>query len=50
MEKNADLKTVKGLGRRYAWGALIQTEVEQQKLFEVCDVEDKELPCGCYDG
>ncbi len=44
MEKGADLKVIKGLGRNFAWSDVIK----QQDAFgyEV----PPELACGCYDG
>jgi len=47
MEKNADLHTIKGLGRSYSWGDLIASDQAQQKL--ILD-NTQEIPCGCYDG
>ncbi len=44
MEKGADLQTVKGLGRNFAWGDLIK----QQDAFGY--ELPPELACGCYDG
>jgi hypothetical protein len=43
MERNADLTTVKGLGRSYSWESLIATDDMFQENFI-------ELDCGCYDG
>lgn len=48
MEKQADLTTIKGLGRRFAWGDLLANDEAQGRLFP--DEEPPELPCGCYDG
>lgn len=48
MEDMADLKTVKGLGRNYAWRNLIKNDEDQIKLFPADDAP--ETPCGCYDG
>ncbi len=44
MEANADLHTIKGLGRNFSWRALVQFREAQIDLFTV------EQPCGCYDG
>lgn len=44
MERGADLRTVKGLGRRFAWSELIR-----QKDMLGFDLPP-ELACGCYDG
>jgi len=47
MERNAELITVKGLGRSWSWSDFVRAEESQQKLF----LEDqREIPCGCYDG
>lgn len=47
MERNAELTTVKGLGRSWSWADFVKAEEAQQKLF----LEDqREIPCGCYDG
>ena len=47
MEANADLISIKGLGRRWSWRDLIASDAAQDKLFtEVAG----EMPCGCYDG
>jgi len=43
MERNADLTTVKGLGRSYSWESLIATDDMFQENYI-------ELACGCYDG
>lgn len=45
LEANADLDTVKGLGRRFAWSEV----VEQGDLFNDFG-RDWDLPCGCFDG
>lgn len=43
MEENAELSTIKGLGRNFAWGNLVkQTEFAFEAIGE--------MPCGCYDG
>jgi len=44
MEANAQLTTVKGLGRRFAWADLIKSAEDQANLFP------PEIDCGCYDG
>ena len=47
MERNADLKTVRGLGRRFSWEKFVESDRAQQRLFPEAD----ELPCGtCFDG
>lgn len=46
MEKNADLTTIAGLGRRFSWGDLIKSDNAQEGF----DFQRLETPCGCYDG
>lgn len=46
MEENAELTTMKGLGRSFAWGDLIR----QGELFEDGYNSTPEMVCGCYDG
>jgi hypothetical protein len=48
MEANAELTTVKGLGRHWSWDNLLKLNKEQMSLF--CDSGTPEEPCGCYDG
>lgn len=43
MERNADLTSIKGLGRNYRWEDVIATD----DMFENNFIE---LACGCYDG
>lgn len=46
MERNADLDTVKGLGRAFSWEAFLSADERQGRLFpEVIDE-----PCMCFDG
>lgn len=47
MERNAELTTVKGLGRNFAWGDLYAADDAQGKLFGESNIE---MDCGCYDG
>jgi hypothetical protein len=47
MEKNAELTSVKGLGRRFAWKDFIHAENQQAQMFPESGVE---VDCGCYDG
>lgn len=47
MEKNAELTSIKGLGRTFAWGDLYAADDGQSKLFPESHVE---IDCGCYDG
>jgi len=45
MEANAELTSVKGLGRRFAWSDLL----DQAEMFD--DFHNvPEMTCGCYDG
>lgn len=46
LEDNAELHTIKGLGRRWAWAELVKADRAQLKLFPNYDEE----PCECYDG
>ena len=48
MENNAQLTSVKGLGRNYAWGDFLKNEADQMRLWP--EYESPEIPCGCYDG
>lgn len=50
MEENAahNLQTVKGLGRRWSWKALIENNEAQGKLWGDDGADD--IPCSCYDG
>jgi hypothetical protein len=47
MEQGAELITVKGLGRSFAWGDLYAADDAQDKLFPESPIE---IDCGCYDG
>jgi len=49
MEANADLTTIKGLGRDYSWTDLLKFDEAQTKMFDD-DFSTAEVPCGCYDG
>jgi len=44
IESNAELTTIKGLGRRFAWSDLLR----QTPMFN--DMYESSMPCGCYDG
>lgn len=46
MEKNANLTSIKGLGRSFAWSDLIKFSEAQFEMFP----HTLESPCGCYDG
>lgn len=46
MEANAELTSIKGLGRRFNWADFIAKEDAQQEMF--CTAV--EIDCGCYDG
>lgn len=48
MEGNADLTSVRGLGRRFSWAEFIRSDEAQMKMFD--DHSQPEIPCGCYDG
>lgn len=48
MEENAELTSVKGLGRSFSWKEFLANEAGQCRLFP--DHEVPEVPCGCYDG
>lgn len=48
MEQNADLTTVKGLGRHWSWEFLVKADADQMRLFS--DAGTPEIACGCYDG
>ena len=45
MEANAELKTVKGLGRRFNWGEFLAAEDPQGRAFP----EGPDEPCMCID-
>lgn len=47
MEKNAELTSIKGLGRSFAWGDLYEADDRQSKMFPETRIEQD---CGCYDG
>ena len=47
MEINADLHTIKGLGRNYSWRELVAANTAQSVLFPESGVS---VDCGCYDG
>ena len=46
MEANADLTTIKGLGRNFAWAAIVKAHRDQLDMFS----EPPEMLCACYDG
>ena len=48
MEANAELTSVKGLGRSWNWGDYI-TKMTEEERARVRD-NPQEVPCGCYDG
>ena len=48
MEENAELTTVKGLGRHWAWKDLVNQDAAQMRLFS--DAGTPEIDCACYDG
>ncbi|MDE9432754.1 phosphoadenosine phosphosulfate reductase [Xenorhabdus bovienii] len=45
MEQSADLKQIKGLGRRWNWGNFLNNPDGYDR-----DELDHDMPCGCYDG
>jgi hypothetical protein len=47
MEAQANLTSVKGLGRSFSWAEFLQATDAQQQLFSDAG---KEMDCGCYDG
>lgn len=47
MEDQADLHSIKGLGRNFSWRDLVNADQAQLRLFE--EIWD-DMPCGCYDG
>jgi hypothetical protein len=50
MEGNAELTTIKGLGRNFSWRELVKWDADQFKLFDN-QYRDflRDQPCGCYD-
>jgi len=44
MEDNAELTSVKGLGRRFSWRILLHGDSRQERLFP------PEIACECFDG
>ena len=48
MEANAELTTIKGLGRDYSWTELLKFDDAQTKLFD-SDWSTAEVPCGCME-
>ena len=49
MERNANLTTIKGLGRDYSWEEMVKFKNAQMELLDQ-DWSTAEVPCGCYDG
>lgn len=47
LEANAELTSIKGLGRNYAWADLISFSDSQIDMFSDTG---KDMACGCYDG
>lgn len=47
IERNAELVTIKGLGRRFSWEQYVNTDKAQDFLFEELEYDE---PCECYDG
>jgi hypothetical protein len=46
MEQNAELTSIKGLGRNYSWTELINYQDSQIDMFRTL----QETPCECFDG
>lgn len=46
MEAAAELTSVKGLGRSFAWRDLVRYSDAQMDMFQLTP----EIPCGCFDG
>lgn len=46
MEMNAELTSIKGLGRSFSWSDIAIAHNSQSDLFKVV----QEIPCGCFDG
>ncbi|MCY1448641.1 hypothetical protein D9M71_653300 [compost metagenome] len=47
LERNAELTSLKGLGRGWRWEDLIRSDRDQLLLFPGPTSDE---PCGCYDG
>lgn len=45
MEDNAELTSVKGLGRSFSWKEFVYGDPRQERLFP-----EIEIPCDCYEG
>ena len=48
IEINANLDSIKGLGRNFSWNDIAYADGMQNKMLEP-DAQS-EIPCGCYDG
>ena len=46
IERNADLTTIKGLGRQFSW----ENVLSQTDMFDEDYATTPEMVCGCYDG
>lgn len=46
MEQNAELTSIKGLGRNYSWKELVDFQERQIDMFK----SSQEIPCECFDG
>lgn len=48
MESEAELTSIKGLGRNYSWAEFLR----QYDAGKVCATNEQttDIPCGCYDG
>lgn len=47
LEANADLDSIKGLGRTFSWKEVVEYDKNQMDFFQDSNVE---IDCGCYDG
>ncbi len=45
MEANADLTTIKGLGRRFSWADVLAQGEMFPEIYST-----PQMPCGCFDG
>lgn len=46
MEANAELNSIKGLGRSFSWAEVVKYDDDQLDMFG----HSTEIPCGCYEG
>jgi hypothetical protein len=51
LEANADLLTIKGLGRDFSWCNFVRYQNNQKNMFGDCMTwYETNIPCECYDG